>query len=48
MVVMWWVTLCLIGCSLLQGHVTAGKSARIASYSFLGFVGRKVGLGEES
>ena len=42
-VVMWWVTACSMGCSVLQGWVTAGNSARIVS---MGLLGSSVGLGD--
>ena len=46
MVVMWCVTLCLTGFSVLQGCVTAGNLERIASNVVLGFLGSNVGLGD--
>ena len=40
--------LCLTGCSVLQGWVTAENSARRASKVPFGFLGRSVGLSEDT
>ena len=45
-VLMWHVTLCLAGCSLVLGCTTSGKRDNKASNSFLRFLDNRVGLGE--